>query len=60
MSDFTVIDNNEKSEREFGYCYGAETFEVSRDDIQALLDGKELATTINCDEYSIFIRLAKG
>lgn len=60
MSDFTVIDNNEKSEMEFGYCYGTETFEVSRDDIRSLLDGKELATTINCDEYSIFIRLAKG
>lgn len=60
MSDFTVIDNDEKSEREFGYYYGSETFEISRDDIQALLDGKELATTINCDEYSIFIQLAKG
>ncbi len=44
MSDFEVIDNT-------AIC------ELSKADIQALLDGKMLATTINDDEYSIFIRL---
>lgn len=59
MSDFTVIDDNEKSMSDFGYNYGAQTYEISKDDIQALLNGKMLATTIAGDEYSIFIRLLK-
>lgn len=57
MSDFEIIENTFEAKNEFGFCYGAETFTITKDDIRALLEGKMLATTINCDEYSIFIKL---
>lgn len=59
MSNFEIIENTFEAQNEFGFCYGAETFTITKDDIKALLEGKMLATTINCDEYSIFIRLEK-
>lgn len=59
MSDFTVIDDDMISMENFGYNYGAEVYAISKDDIQALLNGKMLATNINAEEYSIFIRLLK-
>ena len=59
MSDFTVIDDDMISMENFGYNYGAEVYAISKDDIQSLLNGKMLATTINDEEYSIFIRLLK-
>lgn len=59
MSDFTVINDDTISMENFGYNYGAEVYGVSKDDIQSLLNGKMLATTINAEEYSIFIRLLK-
>ena len=59
MSDFTVINDDMISMENFGYNYGAEVYGISKDDIQALLNGKMLATTINAEEYSIFIRLLK-
>lgn len=59
MSDFEVINNTNKARGEFGYCYGSENYTLSKNDIEALLNGKCLATTINCGEYSIFITLNK-
>lgn len=56
-SDFEIIENSREAQNEFGHCYGSETHTISKEDIQALLDGKQLATTINCSEYSIFIVL---
>lgn len=57
MSDFEIIENTFEAKNEFGFCYGAETYAITNDDIKALLEGKMLATTINGDEYSMFIRL---
>jgi hypothetical protein len=59
MGDFKIIENTFEAQEEFGFCYGAETFTITKDDIKALLEGKMLATTINCDEYSLFIELKK-
>ena len=55
--DFDPITNSEKARKEFGYNYGYEIYRMSRDDIDLLLKGKMLATTINDGEYSIFIEL---
>lgn len=55
-SEFTIIEDTEKAREEFGYNYGGGIYEILRDDLKALAEGKMLATTIN-DEYSIFIRL---
>lgn len=60
MGNFEIIENTFEAQNEFGFCYGAGTFTITKDDIEALLEGKMLATTINCDEYSIFIELEKG
>ena len=56
-SDFEIIEAKEKAREKFGYCYGYDIFKITKEDIEALLNGKELATTINADEYSIFIEL---
>ena len=57
MSDFVVIENSIKGMNEYGHCYGSEVYKITKDDIQALLDGKMLASTINCNEYSIFVTM---
>ena len=57
MCDFKIIENNEEAMDEFGHCYGSQLYEINKAGLQALLDGKILATTINGDEYSIFVRL---
>ena len=56
MSDFSVINNSLEAMKEFGFQYGYETFKITRNDIQALLDGKILAGDYD-GEYSIFVRL---
>lgn len=56
MYDFSVIDNNLKAMKDFGFKYGYEVFKIIKKDIQALLDGKMLARDYD-GEYSIFIRL---
>ena len=56
-SKFTIIEDTEEAREEFGYNYGAEMYEILVDDLKALAEGKMLATTINGNEYSIFIRL---
>ena len=53
MSDFTIIDDNGKSRDEFGRAI----YEISIEDLVALLDGKMLYTTINFGDEYIFIRL---
>lgn len=59
MSDFTVINDDIISMENFGYNHRAEVYGISKNDIQALLNGKMLATNINAEEHSIFIRLLK-
>lgn len=54
---FDIIENTNKAQDEYGRCYGYETYGITREQIQALLDGKQLASDINLGEYGIFIVL---
>ena len=54
---FNIIENTNKAQEEYGRCYGCETYGITRRQIQALLDGKQLATDINLGEYAIFVVL---
>lgn len=56
-SDFTIIENTSKARDEYGHNYGSEVFTISKNDINALLSGKQLACDINGGEYSLFIIL---
>lgn len=55
MEKVEIIENTEKAENEFGRCYGSFKIELTDEEIEALKEGKELATTINAKEYTIFI-----
>ena len=55
---FEIIENTKRGRDSFGYSYGSETFAITEDDIKALIDGKQLASTVN-DEYTIFIELER-
>ena len=53
------IISNEKEEEEFSKdYYGNNYFTLTEKDIQALLEGKQLAGVVN-DEYCVFIDLKK-
>lgn len=54
---FNIIENTNKAQEEYGRCYGCETYGITRRQIQALLDGKQLASEINLGEYAIFVVL---
>lgn len=56
-SDFTIIEKGRKAQDEYGHNYGSDTYYISKDDICALLHGKQLACEINGNEYSLFIVL---
>lgn len=56
-SCFNIIENTNEAQEEYGRCYGYETYGITRKQIQALLDGKQLATDINLGEYAIFVVL---
>lgn len=51
ISDFDVVNKDE----EVDPCYGLETFIMTERDLNALLSGKKLYTTINAGEYAIEI-----
>lgn len=57
--DFEIIEDTHKARADFGFCYGADEYEITEKQIAALLAGKVLASTVNCGEYSIFIKLSK-
>lgn len=57
MNRFKIIENSEEAEKDFGINYGCEYYSITKKQIEALLQGKQLAATINGDEYSIFITL---
>lgn len=59
MSDFEIIENTWEAKEKFSFCYRAETKFITKEDIEALLNGKALASDINCYEYSLFIELEK-
>ena len=37
-------------------CFGLSTIELEPEHIKALIDGKQIYTTINCAEYAIIIK----
>lgn len=53
MSDFKVVDKKKKVDT----CYGLEAFYITKEEIAALLSGKKLYSTVNCDEYAITIEM---
>lgn len=55
MADTSIICNNEDEIKANESCWGNVIFELSADDIAALLQGKTLAGMVN-DECSIFIK----
>jgi len=38
-------------------CYGLEEIELEPKHINALLEGKQIYTTINCGEYAIIVKM---
>lgn len=59
MSDFSIIENTSEARDQYGYAYGADYFTISKEDIEALNNGKCLAVDINAGEYVAFIALGK-
>lgn len=56
MSDTFIICNNEDEIKSNESCWGNQTFEISSEDIAALMEGKTLTAMVN-DEYGIFIKM---
>ena len=52
-SNFTIIEASEFAQNEYGHCYGSSTLRISKEDIAALLNGKQLAW--DDGEYTTFI-----
>lgn len=53
MSDFKIVRKKAKVDP----CYGLEAFYITKKEIDALLSGKKLYSTVNCDEYAITIEM---
>jgi hypothetical protein len=56
MSDFEIVNKN----AEVDTCYGLETFHITKEELAALLSGKKLYSTVNCDEYAITIEMEES
>ena len=56
MTNTFIICNNEDEIKSNKSCWGNHTFEISAQDIAALLEGKTLTAMVN-DEYGIFIKI---
>jgi len=54
-----IIDNTDKSFDDFGHCYGSVEIIITKEDLEALQNGKAIANTINYNEYTIFVSLVK-
>lgn len=59
MGKFTVIENSDEAEKDYGINYGAEYYSITPKQIEALKKGKQLATTINNKEYTIFVNYSR-
>lgn len=55
-NSFEIIENTKEAQKKYGYLYGYGEYKINKKQIEALLNGKQLATEIN-DEYVIFITL---
>ena len=53
MSSFQIVGKKQ----EVDPCYGLYDLYIDRDDIEALLSGKKLYSTISFDEYAITIEM---
>ena len=53
MSDFEVYSKRKKVDP----CYGLDEFSISKEDIEALLNGGKLYTQVNDGEYAVTIIL---
>ena len=56
MSDFKVVNKKQSVDE----CYGLERFYITKEEIAALLSGKKLYSTVNCDEYAITIEMEEN
>ena len=56
MEDKIIICNNEDEIESNKSRWGNQTFEISSEDIKALLEGKTITAMVN-DEYGIFITM---
>ena len=56
MDDTFIICNNEDEIKSNKSRWGNQTFEISSEDIKALLEGKTITAMVN-DEYGIFITM---
>lgn len=57
--NFNVYNSEAEADRDMRTPWGNSYFEITREDIQALLDGKTLAGCV-ASEYGLFISLEKG
>ena len=57
MNHCKIIDKTEEAKNNEGWLYGGETYVINKEELNALLQGKCLATHINGGEYRIFIEL---
>ena len=58
MDNTFIICNNEEEVKSNEWCFGNTTFELSTEDIEALLKGKTLAAMV-ADEYGVFIKMGE-
>lgn len=53
MSDFEIVNKRQRVDP----CYGLEELCITKEEIEALLSGKKLYSTINDGEYAITIEM---
>lgn len=53
MDNVKIIENTDKAKEEYGYMWGADTFVMTKEMVNALLDGKCIAG--DNGEYVTFI-----
>lgn len=53
MSDFNIVSKKAKVDP----CYGLYDFHITKEEIEALLSGKKLYSTVSYDEYAITIEM---
>ena len=58
MASTFIICNNEEEVKLNESCWGNTTFELSTEDIAALLKGKTLSAMVD-DEYGVFIKMGE-
>ena len=56
MMGFDILNKD----AEIDVCYGHERFNITKEEIMALLSGKKLYSTVNCGEYAITIEMAES